>query len=73
MDIIHTAKDLGQLVRESRKAQGLSQDELAGLTGTGRRFIGDLESGKETAQLGKVLHVLNTLGISLSTIQKWKA
>ena len=72
MDSIQTAKDLGRIVWEARKAQGLNQDELAGLTGTGRRFISDLENGKETTQLGKVLHVLGGLGISLSVSMKWK-
>ncbi len=70
--IILAAKDLGRLVREARKAQGLSQDELAGLTNVGRRFIGDLENGKETAQLGKALHVLMGLGVSLSATRKWR-
>ena len=70
---IRTAKDVGRIVRTARKTQGLNQDDLAGLTGTGRRFIGELENGKETSQLGKVLHVLSTLGISILATQKWKA
>ena len=70
---IHTTADLGKIVQAARKAQELSQDDLAGLTGTGRRFISELESGKETAQLGKTLNVLKSLGISLSANHKWKA
>ena len=70
---IHTTADLGKIVQAARKAQKLSQDDLAGLTGTGRRFISELESGKETAQLGKTLHVLKSLGISLSANHKWEA
>jgi HTH-type transcriptional regulator/antitoxin HipB len=69
---IHTTADLGKIVQAARKAQKLSQDDLAGLTGTGRRFISELESGKETAQLGKILHVLRSLGISLITNHKWE-
>ncbi len=72
MNMISNAKDLGRMVREARKIQGLNQDDLAGMTGVGRRFIGDLENGKETSQLGKVLHVLSALGIALSATQKWK-
>jgi y4mF family transcriptional regulator len=71
-DTIHTAADLGKIVQAARKAQKLSQDDLAGLTSTGRRFISELESGKETAQLGKILHVLRSLGISLITNHKWE-
>ncbi len=72
MTTVRTAKELGILVRDARKAQGLNQDDLSGLSGTGRRFISDLENGKETMQLGKVLHVLGVIGISLNVIQKWK-
>ena len=68
---IKNAEDLGSVVREARKAQKLSQDNLAGMAGTGRRFIVDLEKGKETVQFGKVLRVLATLGVSVATIRKW--
>ncbi len=62
---ISTTKELGQLVREKRKRQKLTQTDLAGVTGVGVRFIVDLEKGKETAQIGKVLHILRSLGINL--------
>ena len=68
---IKNAEDLGRVVREARKAQKLSQNDLAGMAGTGRRFIVDLEKGKETAQLGKVLRVLATLGVSVAATRKW--
>tara|TARA_R110002095_G_scaffold66488_1_gene56412 strand:- start:2185 stop:2409 length:225 start_codon:yes stop_codon:yes gene_type:complete len=69
---IKTISTLGTLIKEARKAQSLTQEDLAGMTGTGRRFIVDLESAKETAEIGKVLHVLNALGISLNAIATWK-
>jgi HTH-type transcriptional regulator/antitoxin HipB len=65
-------KDLGKVIRDVRKQQGLTQDDLAGMTGTGRRFISDLEKGKDTAQIGKVLLVLAALGIALYALSKWK-
>lgn len=68
---IPNAKELGLIVRDSRKQQGLTQEDLAGLTGTGRRFISDLEQGKETAELGKVLLVLAALGLALYAQSKW--
>ena len=70
---IHTTADLGKIVQAARKAQKLSQDDLAGLTGTGRRFISELERGKETAHLGKSLHVLRSLGISVIASHQWEA
>lgn len=52
--------------------QDLTQEDLAGITLTGRRFIVDLENGKETAEIGKVLQVLNALGIALTASATWK-
>lgn len=53
----------GALIREKREALGLNQDELALSTGTGRRFIIELEAGKATAQLGKALRVAEAVGL----------
>ena len=61
-----TPADLGTLVRATRRAQGLRQDELAGPSGVGVRFIVDLEAGKPTLQLGKALKVLAALGCELT-------
>ena len=61
-----TPGDLGRLVRKERKALGLTQAELALTSGTGMRFISDLENGKPTCQIGKTLTVLKTLGIRLA-------
>ncbi|MBT4963583.1 MAG: helix-turn-helix transcriptional regulator [Francisellaceae bacterium] len=69
--VIRSPKELGQAAREARKAQDLSQEELAGISGTGRRFISDLENGKQSSQIGKVLHVISTLGLSLEINRKW--
>ena len=59
------AAEIGTIVRTTRKASGLRQDELAGAAGVGLRFIVDLEAGKPTAQIGKTLQVLAALGCSL--------
>jgi y4mF family transcriptional regulator len=59
------AAELGQIVRKTRKKLGATQAELALTSGTGLRFIVDLEKGKETCQIGKTLTVLQTLGIRI--------
>ena len=59
-----TPAEIGDIVRKTRKAAGLRQDQLAGAAGVGLRFIVDLEAGKPTAQMGKTLQVLNALGCS---------
>ncbi len=65
---IHSTEGLGALVRQFRKASGLRQDQLAGVANVGLRFIVDLEKGKPTAQVGKVLQVLKILGCSLTVV-----
>ena len=57
--------DIGKKVRFERSIQGLRQEDLALTAGTAVRFISDLENGKETCQVGKVLSVLQALGIRL--------
>lgn len=56
---------LGDLVRASRLAQGLTRDNVAIATGLSPKFITHIEAGKPTAQIGKVLHLLDELGITL--------
>jgi HTH-type transcriptional regulator/antitoxin HipB len=62
----YTAQLVGELVRRARKTMGVTQKDLALTSGTGLRFIIDLEKGKATCQLGKVLTVLQTLGITIT-------
>jgi y4mF family transcriptional regulator len=62
---IMTTSDIGAVVREARIAQGLRQDQLAAAAGVGLRFLVELEGGKATVRLEKVLAVLNALGLRL--------
>lgn len=62
---IKTIKDIGNLVKEIRKKQGLTQIELARLTNVGTRFLSDLENGKPTCEIEKTLKILLNLGIKL--------
>ncbi|WP_144096951.1 type II toxin-antitoxin system Y4mF family antitoxin [Croceicoccus sediminis] len=56
---------IGQIIREERKELGLRQDGLAAASGVGLRFLVELERGKPTVQMGKVLNVLAALGCEL--------
>ena len=60
-----TAKQIGEMVNATRKSLAVTQRDLAMTSGTGLRFIIELEKGKSTCQLSKVLTVLNTLGITI--------
>jgi len=56
---------LGRTIRETRRALGLTQPKLALSAGVGVRFLVDIEKGKPTAQIGKIMRVLAALGIDL--------
>lgn len=61
-----TPQELGTAIRNTRRAQGLRQDQLAAAANVGVRFIIEAEAGKPTAQIGKVLTVLDALGLTVT-------
>lgn len=62
----YTTQQIGRLIHDTRKKLGVTQKALALTSGTGLRFVSDLEKGKETCEIGKALTILHTLGIKLS-------
>lgn len=62
---IKSPKELGVLLRKKRKSQKLTQGQVAEYCGVSVKFISEVERGKETAEIGKVLYLLSTLGIDL--------
>jgi len=61
----HKIEKLGEIIRQARKEQGLTQEQLAATTGVGVRFIRELEQGKESCHIGKALTVVAMLGIDI--------
>jgi HTH-type transcriptional regulator / antitoxin HipB len=62
---IKNTDQLGAAVRAGRKQLKVTQKELAMTCGTGLRFIVDLEKGKPTCQIGKIIQVLQALGLGI--------
>lgn len=62
---IADSKELGTAVAQSRKRLKVTQKDLALAAGTGVRFISDLENGKPTCQVDRVLAVIRALGMSV--------
>jgi len=52
-------------IRDLRKKQGLTQVEFAKRAGVGLRFLRELESGKRTIRMDKLMQVLDFLGYHL--------
>ena len=64
-NIVKNAGDLGELVRARRKSRKQTQQKFADMAGVGRRFVSELENGKGTLEINKVLKVLAAAGIDL--------
>lgn len=65
MHLIRSTSDLGAAVRSRRKQLGYTQAFLASYAGVSSSFLSDLENGKETIQLNKVLEIISLLGMDL--------
>lgn len=63
---INTMAELGEVIRATRKANKIRLDDLAGMAGVGPVFVGDVEYGKETAQIGRVIQLMNELGLKFT-------
>lgn len=62
---IKSVANLGMLARATRQSNHLRLDDVAGSANLGSVFVGDVEHGKETVQFGRVLRLLEELGIEL--------
>lgn len=69
---LKTIEEIGKLVREERRRQNVTQLQLAGLAGTGIRFVSDLENGKGTVQVQKLLAIVQTLGLGMFLFSPWE-
>ncbi len=59
-------KQIGQIAKLVRKHQGLDQATSASLSGNGTTFTSEFENGKPTVEIGRVLNVLDALGITVT-------
>ena len=69
---ITSAEDIGRIIKQKRKDDGLTLEEASAVCGVSYAFLSALENGKETVQLNKVLQVVKCLGIELeASIRTW--
>ena len=64
--LLRSPAEIGRFVREKRKSMRMSQKVLCEKANVGARFMVELEAGKHTLEIGKVLHVLAALGAELT-------
>lgn len=60
---VRSPRELGQLVRLHRKSRGWTLQKLSRFANVSMRFLSEFERGKETAEIGKAVHVLQLLGL----------
>ena len=61
-------EELGRAIKRVRALRGLTQHELAMRTNTSTKFISNVENGKDTAQLGKVLLLIRVLDMGTQLV-----
>ena len=58
-------EELGNTIKERRKALSITQRELAALAGVGINTLTKIERGEANPSLKVVLSILNTLGLEI--------
>jgi y4mF family transcriptional regulator len=69
-----SAAEIGKILATARRHHKLTQAELAQAIGATQAWVSEVEQGKDTAQIGKVLRALSHLGVRLRTgVVPWSA
>lgn len=63
---ISSVQEAGVAIRTMRKRAGIRIDDFALIAGVSKQFMTDLENGKPTVQMGKVLGLLKRMAIGVS-------
>lgn len=63
--IVRTPAELGEIVRAHRKENKITLERVSGLGNMSTKFLSEFERGKETAEIGKIIQALRTVGLDL--------
>ncbi|MEN9315446.1 MAG: hypothetical protein RIS35_1839 [Pseudomonadota bacterium] len=63
---IASVEDAGIAVRALRRRAGIRIDDFALTAGVSKQFMTDLENGKPTIRMGRVLEILGKLGVRVT-------
>jgi transcriptional regulator with XRE-family HTH domain len=61
-------KAFGKRIRDLRKAQGLSQEELADIANLHRTYIGSIERGEQNVSIDNIARLAKALKVKISTL-----
>ena len=65
--VISDARDVGAVLRQARRAKGLTQSQVAAMLGVTRQWVASVEAGAPTARLGLVIDALRCVDVLLDT------
>lgn len=65
-------QEFGLRMKELRSAKGITQEELAGLAGLTRQYLGDVERGTRNISLVNIEKIATALETTLSELLKFK-
>ena len=68
----HLIEEFGKRIRQLRTEKGLSQEQLAELTGFHRTYIGMIERGERNISLSNIGAFAKTFGMSVSELFDFK-
>lgn len=63
---IYDTKTLGKLIRDRRKELNYTQETVSNYTGLSKSFISDVENGKKSAEIEKIIYLINSLGMDFN-------
>ncbi len=61
-------QSLGRNIQRLRRARGYTQQQLAEMVGISTNYLSDIERGKNSARIDKLVAVINALGCSADDI-----
>ncbi|MHB8423143.1 MAG: helix-turn-helix domain-containing protein [Leptospirales bacterium] len=68
--VVKTPEDVGRVIRQVRKRNNLRQADLAGVLFAGHRLVSEIERGKKTTQIGRVMEALGMLGLDIILVDR---
>lgn len=66
--IVRSPEDLGRAIGELRRAQGLTQNQMATRAGISREWLAQLERGRPSRSLSVMLRLIRRLGGDLVVV-----
>lgn len=70
-ELVARGAEIGRIARaHQKKKRGLTLQTISGLANLSPRFLSWFERGKETAEMGKVIKALQTIGLDLMIVPR---